>query len=254
MLSLGLMPLGCGGADGGKANGSGANAGAASGSGGNAGAASGGAMMAGGSSAAAAGQSSGGTATAAGSAGAGASSGASSTAGSAGVSENVYVDQVYGREGCLPRALPLVEMTDARFEVGQVRCSLSFVTVPAANAVCACDASQNLTPAAAGLAKALVDATRRSGASGIACQALCACNLSQASGALLEQCQREPKAPLAEMPPGFCYVDVNAMPSLFSAAIVGSCPVGSERVLRIMGPIPDEPAPLLFLDCSNALP
>jgi hypothetical protein len=84
-------------------------------------------------------------------------------------------------------------------------------------------------------------------------QNLCACNLAQASGALLEQCQTDSRTPLNAMPPGFCYVDPAVMPSLHSAAIVGSCPDSARRALRIMGPTPPEPAPLLFVACPSGL-
>jgi hypothetical protein len=188
--------------------------------------------------------------------GTGGAGGGRAAAGSSGTGpgENVYVDQLGARDGCLPRALPVAQSTDEHFEAGQVRCSLSLVTVLGGDDTCTCDESQNLSPSPSALAHAIAEQAQQSGAcggsSGVDCQRLCACNLGQASGAVLEQCQTNSRTPLNEMPPGFCYVDIDVRPSLATSAIVGACPASSRRTVRIMGPTPD-PAPLMFLACDN---
>jgi hypothetical protein len=128
-------------------------------------------------------------------------------------------------------------------------------SVLAADAACACDAAKNLKSPAAGLAKAIADRAKQTGAcgdvSGVDCQSLCICELEQCSGEALTQCQTD-TTPIAQLPPGFCYVDASIAPPLGSPALVATCPESSRRELRILGPTP-EPAPLLFVTCSSTM-
>ena len=255
--SLGMAWLGCGGADAAsghepvttpatQSGGGASRAGAAATAGTSA------AATAGASAAAMAGHGSGGAAASGGSTSATAGD-SSSMAGATGATKNVVVSQLGAREACLPRALPVVDTMRVELE-GQVRCTVTFVTVPAAGAACACDASQKLTPTSAPLARAITLQAEQAGdcgaTSGVACQDLCQCDLEQASGDTLSQCQTDLRTPIAEIPPGFCYVDLDLTPSLITAAVVASCPVNSQRMLRVLGPTPDPP-PLMFLACEN---
>lgn len=253
--SLGLAWLGCGGADGASGaepvtpHGGGAGrAGAATTAGTNA------AATAGANAAATAGQGSGGAAVAGGSESV-AGGGAGSIAGAGGAAGNVFVVQLGSREACLPRALPVVSVTNEGSQAWQVHCTVTLATLPAAGTACVCDAGQKLTPPSAQLARAIALQAELvgdcGGAGGVACQNLCQCDLEQASGAALAQCQSDISTPIAELPPGFCYVDVELTPSLVTAAVVGSCPDNSPRMLRVLGPTPDPP-PLMFLACDNA--
>jgi hypothetical protein len=164
---------------------------------------------------------------------------------------NVYVDQLRGREGCLPRPLPLAT-PGAGVEAGQVSCTISQVTFPIVGAICKCDTK----PATPAVQSAIKNSARQSGlcgsASGVACDSPCACDLPQHSGAELMQCQTDANTPSAEMPPGFCYVDATAMPPIGSPALVADCPASSARELRITGPVPVESQPVLFLGCTAA--
>jgi len=266
--SLGLPWLGCGGADAASGpvtpNGGGASrAGAGATAGANAAATAGtsaaatagtsAAATAGAGAAAMAGHDSGGAAASGGSETI-VEGGSSGMAGAGPASENWFVDELRGREGCLPRTLPVVTDTGGGLEAGQVLCSITLVTVPAAGAACVCDAGQNLTSTSASLARAVAVRAEQDGAcggnSGVACQDLCQCDLEQASGAALSQCQTDIRTPIAELPPGFCYVDLDLTPSLITAAVVGACPQNSQRVLRVLGPAPD-PAPPMYLSCHT---
>jgi hypothetical protein len=165
---------------------------------------------------------------------------------------NIYVDQVRGREGCLPRPLPVVEAAADGFEAGQVHCQLAVAAAPSAGSGCTCDAADHLKIASASLAQAVLTRAQDGGScggasGGLDCQSLCVCELEQSSGAALTQCQTD-ATPVADLPPGFCYVDATVVPPVGSAALVASCPQSSRRELRILGPVPD-PAPLLFVGC-----
>lgn len=166
---------------------------------------------------------------------------------------NVYVDELRGREGCFPRALPVAETASDGLEAGQVRCSLTEAVVPAAGAACACDVAQHLVTTAPALDTAVRNVARNNGSCGAAnspsCASLCLCDLPQSSGAALTQCQTDATTPIAELAPGFCYVDAALM--LGNAALVSTCSANSRRELRILGPVAN-PAPMLFLGCFGA--
>jgi hypothetical protein len=167
---------------------------------------------------------------------------------------NFYVDQLRGREGCLPRPLPVADSDADGFEVGQARCQIAFATPLAADAACSCDSAEHLKPAAANLLELITSYLELNGAcggvDGANCQNLCACELEQSRGEALAQCQTDP-TPIAQLPPGFCYVDMSVEPPLGNPALVASCPKDSRRELRILGPTA-EPAPLTFVTCSGA--
>ena len=194
----------------------------------------------------AAGQSAGGAA--------GAAVSGSSAGGAAGAPTNVYVDGLRGREGCLPRMLSVAQAAGGGFEAGQVRCYLIQAVVPAPGAACACDASQHLAPTAAGVDKAVRQHAQLDqacgSASGVNCASLCLCDLQQATGAALTQCQTD-VTPTAELPPGFCYIDATLTPPLGNPALVSTCPADFRRELRITGPVPER-APTLFLACAGS--
>jgi hypothetical protein len=178
------------------------------------------------------------------------------TAGAAsGGAVNLFVDQIRGREGCLPRALPVVATPSDGFTAGQVRCQIDEATFPVAPAACSCDYAQHLKPAAASLVKAIASNVAVSGScdgtSGVDCQSLCVCELEQSSGDALTQCQTD-TTPIAQLPPGFCYLDVTLVPPLGNPALLASCPQSQRRGLRILGPTPT-PAPLLFLACAGTM-
>lgn len=187
--------------------------------------------------------------------GSAANSGASATGGSGVEPETVnwYVDELRGREGCLPRPLPVVEASGGGFEAGQARCHIVLATAPPEAGACACDSADDLTKPSASLTQAVANRAQQigtcGGASGVDCQKLCVCELGQCSGAALSQCQTD-TTPTAELPPGFCYVDATIVPPLGNAALVASCPQESRRELRLLGPAP-EPAPLMFLGCAS---
>jgi hypothetical protein len=247
-IVLGALFLcgGCGGSD--SSTLSAASAGASTTSGGSGGASagsSGTSAGSGGSALSSAGYASGGSAVEGGaSAGGGSGEGGLETV-------NIYLDQLRGREGCLPRPLPVVEAPADGFEAGQVHCQLAVAAAPRAGGGCTCDAADHLKIASASLAQAVLtraqDGGSCGGASGVDCQSLCVCELEQCSGAALAQCQTD-ATPVADLPPGFCYVDATVVPPVGSAALVASCPQSSRRELRILGPVPD-PAPLLFVGC-----
>ncbi|MES1182220.1 MAG: hypothetical protein ABUL60_00320 [Myxococcales bacterium] len=244
---------GCGGSD--SSTPSAAGAGASATSGGSSGASAGSSGASAGSSGASAG--SGGSALSA----AGHASGGSAVEGGVGAGGssgeggpetiNIYVDQVRGREGCLPRPLPVVEAAADGFEAGQVHCQLAVVAEPGAGGACTCAAADHLKAASASLEAAVLKQAQATGScggdSGLDCQSLCVCELEQCSGAALTQCQTD-ATPVADLPPGFCYVDATVVPPVGSATLVASCPQSSRRELRILGPVPD-PAPLLFVGC-----
>jgi hypothetical protein len=151
--------------------------------------------------------------------------------------------------------LPVVEMASNGFAAGQVRCQIGLASVLVADGACACDAAQHLKSPAAGLATAFARRAEQSGVcgdvTGVDCQSLCICELEQCSGEALTQCQTD-TTPIAQLPPGFCYVDASLTPPLGNPALVATCPESSRRELRILGPTP-EPAPLLFLACSGTM-
>ncbi len=186
----------------------------------------------------------------AGGAGAGTSAG-----GVAGAPGNVSIVELRGREGCLPRGLPVVETAGDGVEVGQVRCHITEVRAPGAGAACACDMSQNLVAAPSNIVDKIRTNAESSGicggASSVSCATLCACDLLQSTGAALTECQTDATLSIAEMPPGFCYVDVTLTPPLGNAALVATCPASSRRELRILGPV-GQPAPFLFLSCVSS--
>lgn len=231
-LGLALAPIGCGGAE--QSAGNDATAGAAMSGGGSSGAAT-------------AGHGSGGTATSGGSASSSAGMGATSSA--AGGPANIFVDGLRGREGCLPRPLPVASAGDG-LEAGQVRCAVGIVTFAPSD--CACDATQKLEPASLTFAAAIANNMKTSGVcggtTGVDCSRVCACELVQCSGAALTQCQTD-TTPIGQLPPGFCYVDAVAVPPLGDPALVATCPADLRRELRILGPAPAEPAPLMYLGC-----
>jgi hypothetical protein len=181
--------------------------------------------------------------------------GASSEDPSASPDADVYVDQVDGREDCLAKRLPVAEFQVKPDQEGQVLCQVGVVTAVAANGVCVCDASQNLTAMSVSVGQAVARKAEQLGScganTGVDCRHLCVCDLQQASGGPLVQCQTDTTTPITEMLPGFCYVDAIGSPFIGDPAIVGSCPNGSQRMLRITGPAPAQPAPLLFLACSE---
>jgi hypothetical protein len=182
-----------------------------------------------------------------------ASGGAGNGGAAAGGAVNLFVVQLGGREGCLPRQLPVVETASDSFTAGQVRCQIGVVTVLAADAACSCDSAQHLKPAAASLVRAIASSAAQSGTcdamSGVDCQSLCVCELEQCSGDALTQCQTD-TTPISELPPGFCYLDVTLVPPLGNPALLASCLQSQRRGLRILGPTPT-PAPLMFLGCSG---
>lgn len=240
-LWLALLHTGCGGTDEAHSAGPPATAGdGATAEGATSGSGSGGAATAG--------HSSGGAATSGGSANDAAGSGATLSA--AGGPPNVFVDELRGREGCLPRSLPTAAGADDGLEVGQVRCAIGFTTFPAEG--CACDAAQNLRPASVTFAAAIASNAQANGSCGgatsVDCSRLCACELVQCSGAALTQCQND-ATPIAQLPPGFCYVDALAVPPLGDPALVATCPSDWRRELRILGPSPAQPAPRMFIGC-----
>ena len=228
-----LALAGCGGADGPAGRGN--EAGAATSS-------------AGSSAAGTAGRGSGGTATLGGDANGSAGAGATSSA--AGGPPHIFVDELRGREGCLPRSLPVATTVSDGLEAGQVRCAIGFVTFP--NQGCACAATQNLQPASVNFAQAIAsnvtNGGRCGGATGVDCSRICACELVQCSGAALTQCQTD-ATPIAQLPAGFCYVDAATVPPLGDPSLVASCPTDSRRELRILGPAPAEPAPWMYVGC-----
>jgi hypothetical protein len=167
---------------------------------------------------------------------------------------NYYVDELRRREGCLPRPLPVADSDADGFEVGQARCQIDFATPLAADAACSCDSAEHQKPAAANLLEVITSYLELNGTcggvNGADCQNLCVCELEQSRGEALAQCQNDP-TPIAQLPPGFCYVDVTVEPPLGNPALVASCPKDSRRELRILGPTA-EPAPLMFVTCSGA--
>ena len=174
--------------------------------------------------------------------------------GAAGASPNIFVDELRGREGCLPRALPVAETTGGGFEAGQTRCGLTQVVVPAPGAACACDASLRLVSTAP-----IVDREVRrrvklnqscDGTTGVSCESLCLCDLLQSAGAALTQCQTDAVTPSAELPPGFCFIDVTLTPPLGNEALVSTCSANSRRELRILGPVL-QPDQVMFLSCPG---
>jgi hypothetical protein len=243
--SVALLLSGCGGAS--DATGSPAASAGASTTGGAGAAASG--SHAGG---AAAGQSAGGAGAGGSAEGAGAAG--QSAGGTGGGLGNVYVDALRGREGCLPRGLSVAGTASGGLEVGQVRCALTFFVVAAPGAACACDASQHLVRTSPAVDEAVRQKAKQGGFCGsgnsASCESLCLCDLQQSSGAALTQCQNDP-TPIAQLPPGFCYVDVTLTPPLGNPALVSTCPVDSRRELRILGPVSD-PAPAMFLACAGS--
>ena len=196
-----------------------------------------------------------GGAAAAGQSAGGAAAAGQSASGTVGVPANVYIDELRGREGCLPRMLSVAQTAGDGFEAGQVRCYLTQAVAPAPGAACACDASQHFVPTAASVDKAVRQRAQLDqscgGASGVSCASLCLCDLQQSTGAALTQCQTDAATPTAQLPPGFCYIDVTLTPPLGNPALVSTCPVDSRRELRITGPVPD-PAPTLFLGCLGS--
>jgi hypothetical protein len=167
----------------------------------------------------------------------------------AGGPSNIFVDELRGREGCLPRSLPIATASDG-LEAGQVRCAIGFVTFP--DQGCACAATQNLKPASVNFTQAIANSMSDGGLCGgttsVDCARMCACELVQCSGAALTQCQTD-ATPVAQLRPGFCYVDAATVPPLGDPALVATCSTNSRRELRILGPAPDEPAPLTYLGC-----
>lgn len=169
------------------------------------------------------------------------------------VTVNWYVDELRGREGCLPRPLPVVEASGGGFEAGQARCQIALATAPVGDGACVCDSADHLTKASGSLAEAVVSVAKQNGGCGggssVDCQKLCVCELVQCSGAELTQCQSD-TTPSEQLPPGFCYVDATIVPPLGNAALVASCPQNSRRELRLLGPAP-EPAPMMFVGCAS---
>jgi hypothetical protein len=168
------------------------------------------------------------------------------------VTVNYYVDELRGREGCLPRALPVADSDADGFEAGQARCQIDFAMPLAADAACSCDSAEHQKPAAANLLQVITNHLKQNGTcggvNGVDCQNLCICELEQSRGEALAQCQTD-TTPIAQLPPGFCYVDVTLEPPLGNPALVASCPQDSRRGLRILGPTP-EPAPFMFISCT----
>jgi hypothetical protein len=186
--------------------------------------------------------------------GAGAAAGDGSSGGGTGnPAQNVFVDRLGSRDGCLPRALPIARVAADGFDAGQVRCGVSFATPLTDDAPCTCDPSQNLTAALPGVAAAVSKNAELTSACGgetsLDCQRLCVCELGQASGPALRKCQTDAATPIDEQPPGFCYVDLNATPELGNAALVSVCPKDARRSLRVLGPAPAT-EPLMFVTCS----
>ena len=188
---------------------------------------------------------------------AGASGAAAGAAGDMGASVgvNLYVNQLSGNPSCLPRPLPIVSAPTSGFTSGQAHCVLS-LAAPALGQACVCDADRSLSLAPPGIAKAVVLQARVSGScdgvSGVACSDLCVCDLEQSRGAALTQCQSDAATPTTELPAGFCYIDASQDPPLGNPALVAGCPQGSPRMLRVLGPAPVEPAPLVFLSCYGS--
>lgn len=176
-------------------------------------------------------------------------------AGAAPTSANVFVDQIRGREGCLPRPLQVVETAGGGLEPGQTRCSLTVVVAPAPGAACACDASQHLVLTAPAVDKEVRIKEEQTGscggASGVSCEGLCLCDLQQSTGAALTQCQTDAETPSTELPPGFCLIDATLTPPVGNPALVSTCPANSRRELRILGPLL-EPDPVRYLACAGA--
>jgi hypothetical protein len=242
-VSLGFaLVFGCGGADGSHS----AEPAVSAGSAGVGGGASGAPAVGGSSSGSAtAGHDAGGSATSGGSA-------AAATTSSAGGPANIFVDQLRGASGCLPRSLPTVTAAGDGFELGQARCAIGFATFPIGDGGCACDASQKLKPASVSFAQAITSHAKQNGScdgmSGVACSQLCACELEQCKAAALTQCQSDATTPIAQLPPGFCYVDLTLAPPLGSPDVVADCGADSRRTVRILGK-QTEPPPLTFLGC-----
>jgi hypothetical protein len=168
---------------------------------------------------------------------------------------NLYFDELRGREGCLPRPLPVADSAADGFEAGQARCQIDLATLLAVDSACSCDSAEHLKPAASNVRKIITSHLEQNGTcggvNGVDCQNLCVCELEQSRGEALAQCQTD-ATPIAQLPPGFCYVDATVEPPLGNPALVASCPQDSRRELRILGPTP-QPTPFMFVGCTSSI-
>ena len=168
-------------------------------------------------------------------------------------SKNLYVSQIRGSAGCLPRPLPSDGAGHVPCDIVEARAKTS--------AACACDRAQGRV--------AVADATNvipnveeylrnigECGAQGRpACSDYCYCDIQQFAGDELLVCEGSANDPGTEF--GFCYVDP-AIDSngdgTFDAnpALLADCKDTEKRMLRFLGA--DVPASdaLAFIACEGA--
>ncbi len=132
---------------------------------------------------------------------------------------------------CFPKALT----PDAS---GQVACT---IVAASKSSACSCDAPGR---AAIPASDAAIVAAIKQDPLGLADQWNCFCEIPQASGAALKDCQTDPT--LQASTNGWCYVD--AMTG--DPALVASCPSAEPQRLRFAGAGAPAPGETTFLDCQ----
>jgi hypothetical protein len=191
-----------------------------------------------------------------------ASGGASEDGGAAGAPSNLYIDELRTNnpDACLPRELPF-GATGGPNE-GRVACAIAELHFDA------CDCEQ---PGRAALSDALLTAVvghaeqlgSCGGASGVACDSACGCELVQLAGTAVDTsselyaCQNEltPAQDLA----GFCVIDQERMEGggpapIGDHAIVADCPASTQRRIRFLGQDLPSASATVFIACTGSTP
>jgi hypothetical protein len=167
--------------------------------------------------------------------------------------KNVYVSQLRGSAGCLPRPL---EPDDA----GQVSCAIVEARSMASGA-CVCDGARGRVPVrdATNVVRAVEEYLRNVGECGAqgqpVCSDYCYCELQQLTGDGLLLCEGSLDDPGTAF--GFCYVDLaidsngDGKPDA-NPALLAECKDTEKRMLRFLGA--DVPASdaLAFIACEGA--
>jgi len=183
--------------------------------------------------------------------------------GGAGGAQNVFLAQLSLGQGggpprCFPRSLP--SGLPGTPNDGQVSCFVAELKPGS------CDCAQTARaplPAAflTAAVKQLAATGSCDGSSGVSCDALCGCEIVQASGTASNQssdlyaCQNElTPAPSVD---GFCFIDQTrtdesgAPAPLGNPAIVAECPSNDQRLLRFVGAASPASGANMLLGCSG---